>query len=61
MNQNALEFVMDFYQVDRATALQLYWDEIEAYTSILAWKEAESAQGVFNWDAATEEDKDAEV
>jgi hypothetical protein len=29
MNQAALEFVMDFYQVDRVTALQLYWDEIE--------------------------------
>jgi hypothetical protein len=30
MNQQALEFVMNMYQVDRVTALQLYWDEIEA-------------------------------
>jgi hypothetical protein len=59
MNNEALEFVMDFYQVDRATALQLYWDEIEAYERILAWKEAESVQGVFDWDAATEDTKDA--
>jgi hypothetical protein len=59
MNNEALEFVMDFYQVDRVTALQLYWDEIEAYEQILAWKEAESAQGVFDWDAATEDTKDA--
>jgi len=59
MKQEALEFVMDFYQVDRATALQLYWDEIEAYERILAWKEAESAQGVFDWDATTEDSKDA--
>lgn len=59
MNQEALEFVMDFYQVDRATALQLYWDEIESYEYLLARKEAESAQGVFNWDAAEEDTKDA--
>ena len=59
MNNEALEFVMDFYQVDRVTALQLYWDEIEAYERILAWKEAESTQGVFDWDAATEDTKDA--
>jgi hypothetical protein len=35
MNQQALEFVMDFYQVDRVTALQLYWDEIEHMTWLL--------------------------
>ena len=39
MNKEALEFVMDFYQVDRVTALQLYWDEIEAYERILTWKD----------------------
>jgi len=37
MNQQALEFVMNMYQVDRITALQLYWDEIEAAERILAW------------------------
>jgi hypothetical protein len=39
MNQAALEFVMDFYQVDRATALQLYWDEIEHMTWLLNKKQ----------------------
>jgi hypothetical protein len=30
VNKQALEAVMEFYKVDRITALQLYWDEIKA-------------------------------
>ena len=39
MNKQALEFVMEFYKVDRATALQLYWDEIEHMTWLLNKKQ----------------------
>jgi len=39
MNKEALEFVMEFYQVDRVTALQLYWDEIEHMTWLLNKKQ----------------------
>jgi len=35
MNKQALEAVMELYQVDRVTALQLYWDEIEHMTWLL--------------------------
>jgi hypothetical protein len=35
MNKQALETVMELYQVDRVTALQLYWDEIEHMTWLL--------------------------
>jgi hypothetical protein len=30
----AIEFVMSFYQVSREVAIQLYWDEIEAFMSL---------------------------
>lgn len=49
MNQQAIELVMDMYQVDRVTAMQLYWDEIEAAELMLAWN-------IF-----TKGDQDAEV
>lgn len=39
MNKEALEFVMEFYQVDRVTALQLYWDEIKSYEWLLDKKQ----------------------
>ena len=39
MNNEALEFVMEFYQVDRVTALQLYLDEIEHMTWLLNKKQ----------------------
>jgi hypothetical protein len=39
MNKQALEAVMELYQVDRVTALQLYWDEIEQMTWLLNKKE----------------------
>jgi hypothetical protein len=39
MNKQALEFVMELYQVDRVTALQLYWDEIEHMTWLLDKKQ----------------------
>lgn len=35
MNKEAVEFIMEFYQVDRITALQLYWDEIKEYEWLL--------------------------
>ena len=39
MNKQALEAVMELYQVDRVTALQLYWDEIEHMTWLLNKKQ----------------------
>jgi hypothetical protein len=39
MNKQALEAVMELYQVDRITALQLYWDEIEHMTWLLDKKQ----------------------
>ena len=34
MNE-AIEFVMRFYHISRETAVNLYWDEIEAYMQLL--------------------------
>jgi hypothetical protein len=31
MYENAIKFVMDFYQVSREIAVELYWDEVEAF------------------------------
>jgi len=39
MNKEALEAIMELYQVDRVTALQLYWDEIEHMTWLLNKKQ----------------------
>jgi hypothetical protein len=33
MNE-AIEFVMKFYNISREDAVNLYWDEIEAYISL---------------------------
>jgi hypothetical protein len=45
MNKQALEAVMELYQVDRVTALQLYWDEIEHMTWLLnKSKESDDAE-----------------
>jgi len=30
----AIEFVMKFYNISREDAVNLYWDEIEAYRSL---------------------------
>ena len=35
MNE-AIEFVMQFYNISRETAINLYWDEIEAYMQVIA-------------------------
>lgn len=35
--EQAISFVMDFYQVSREVACELYWDEIEAYMKIKEW------------------------
>jgi hypothetical protein len=32
--ERAILFVMEFYQVSREVAIQLYWDEIEAFMSL---------------------------
>jgi hypothetical protein len=33
MNE-AIEFVMQFYNISRDVAINLYWDEIEAYMEL---------------------------
>jgi hypothetical protein len=35
MNEKAIEFVMQFYSIDRETAIQLYADEIKSAESLL--------------------------
>lgn len=35
MNQ-AIEFVMMFYNISQEDAVNLYWDEVEAYMSLAA-------------------------
>lgn len=30
----AIEFVMQFYNISREDAVNLYWDEVEAYMSL---------------------------
>ena len=32
--ERAIFFVMEFYQVSREVAIQLYWDEIESFMSL---------------------------
>jgi hypothetical protein len=39
--EQAILFVMEFYSIDRETAIALYWDEIEAYLRILNWDKNE--------------------
>lgn len=34
--EEAILFVADFYQVSRETAIQLYWDEIESFMSLMS-------------------------
>lgn len=34
MNE-AIEFVMQFYNISRDDAVNLYWDEIEAYMKLI--------------------------
>lgn len=36
--EEAINFVCEFYNIDEETAVELYWDEIEAYMRILQWK-----------------------
>jgi hypothetical protein len=33
--KEAIEFVMRFYNVSRETAVDLYWDEVEAYMKLV--------------------------
>ena len=35
MNE-AIEFVMKFYNISREDAINLYWDEVEAYMSLIS-------------------------
>lgn len=35
MQEKAIEFVMQFYSIDKETAVQLYADEIKAAESLL--------------------------
>jgi hypothetical protein len=35
MNE-AIEFVMEFYNISREDAINLYWDEVEAYMSLIS-------------------------
>ena len=35
MNE-AIEFVMQFYNISREDAINLYWDEVEAYMYIIS-------------------------
>lgn len=35
VSTEAVEFVMEFYRVSREDAVNLYWDEIEAYMSLM--------------------------
>jgi len=32
--EEAIEFIMEFYTVTRDIAVELYWDEIEAYMKL---------------------------
>lgn len=41
MNEEAIEFVMQFYNITREVALQLYKDEIEAYISLMTKSETQ--------------------
>jgi len=41
MNEEAIEFVMQFYSITREVALQLYKDEIEAYISLMTKSETQ--------------------
>ena len=34
--EQAILFVMDFYEVSREVSCELYWDEIEAYTKLIS-------------------------
>lgn len=36
--EEAIEFVMDFYNIDRDTCIKLYWDEVQAFMNILKWR-----------------------
>lgn len=37
--EQAIEFIMEFYQVTRDVAVELYWDEIEAYMKLFRVEE----------------------
>ena len=32
--EEAIEFIMEFYRVTRDVAIELYWNEIEAYMKL---------------------------
>jgi len=38
--EEAITFVMGFYNIDRQTAVSFYWDEVEAYMELLAKKDS---------------------
>ena len=39
--EQAIEFIMEFYQVTREVAVELYWDEIEAYMKLFGVEDIE--------------------
>lgn len=43
MNE-AIKFIMEFYSVSHDDAVNYYWDEIEAYMQLLAWKNTDHVQ-----------------
>jgi len=36
--EEAIDFVMQLYMINRETAIRLYWDEIEAYMRLVNLK-----------------------
>lgn len=44
MNEKAIEVVADFYNVTKEEAVELYWDEVEAYTRLLIMEELSNEQ-----------------
>ena len=37
--EQAIQFIMEFYSVTRDVAVELYWDEIEAYMELFGVEE----------------------
>lgn len=44
MNEKAIEFISEFYNVTKQEAVELYKDEVEAYTHMLIMEEGSNEQ-----------------
>lgn len=44
MNEKAIEFISEFYNVTKQEAIDLYKDEVEAYTQLLLMEEGSNEQ-----------------